>query len=680
MKKNMYIFIFVLSLFFLTRNVNADYKAITFNPSGATCNLYSGSTGYCFYKDSKLNSYVSGSIWLDTGDVVTVLTDYKPIDSPDKSLCSDYYVYVSYYFDKKSATHKGYYCHNNLSTESKLTDELKEEFKSSGFPESYWESLAILKSAHPSWIFKAINTDLDFNEVVSNENIASRSLIQVSSSNNYAYMSYDTSSFDYKNDKFIVYDSTTWYNANYDAIAYYVDPRNFLKDMYIFQFQSLKWNDNLNDEQLKGIIEMAFKGDYLLNFTDIFVATKLYGVDPIYLASLSKQEVGGHDYPNTAIAGTNSTYPNIYNFYNIGASSSSTPVLNGLKFASNTDEATDRPWNTPEKAIIGGAKWIYNHYVSIGQETSYFKKWDVVYNYLVNQNIKPSHKNYTHQYMTNIMAPSSEATTTYKSYFLNNLLDLNYTFEIPVYKNMPASTSLPNVGGWPNNYLKSIKLNNVEIADFDGDVTIYNYDLNNTNTLKIEAESVSSLSNISGVGTFEINEDTQKEIIVTAQNGNIKKYILNITLTNTEPETKDIVSTLNTAGIKNGTYLYGFNIGTDISIIKTKINNINNEAIVKLSDSMDNEKLTGIICTGDKVAITIDNITKIYEIIIYGDINGDGEIKPSDYAMIKDSLMGKISLSGSKKEAADIDKNGEIKPSDYARVKDSIMGSYTIIQ
>lgn len=37
-------------------------------------------------------------------------------------------------------------------------------------------------------------------------------------------------------------------------------------------------------------------------------------------------------------------------------------------------ELYDRPWNTPKKAIMGGAKWIGSGYISRGQFTSYLKK------------------------------------------------------------------------------------------------------------------------------------------------------------------------------------------------------------------------------------------------------------------------------------------------------------------
>ena len=93
-----------------------------------------------------------------------------------------------------------------------------------------------------------------------------------------------------------------------------------------------------------------------------------------------------------------------------------------------TDDAYDRPWNSPKKAITGGAKWIASGYISRGQFTSYLKKFNV--------NPNASSKMFNHQYMENITAPSSEAATSYKAYLNNNLLSLPLVFNIPVYENM----------------------------------------------------------------------------------------------------------------------------------------------------------------------------------------------------------------------------------------------------
>ena len=677
------LFILFVSLFLFINRVDADYIATVINPSNASCSL-SNTTGYCFYKDSNLNSI--GSLYsLDTGDVVTVLTNYNNVPTIDTNLCKDYYVYTSFYFSNTNKTYYGYYCNANLST-GELTDELKQEFINNGFPESYWEKLAILKVAHPNWTFKAINTGLDFNTAVIGENVVSRSLVQTSSSNNYAYFDSDEISFDYYNDHFNERDSigssNPWCDANRETIAYYMDPRNFLSDMYIFQFEGLSYDNNISDDTYKNIITEVFRSDYLSKYINDFVtAGKESGVSPVYLASLSKQEVGVGDYANTAIAGT---YNGMFNFYNIGATGGENPVIRGLETAALYDPSTLRPWDTEYKAIVGGAMWMAGQYISVGQDTSFFKKWNVVHDYLIStgKNTNP-YSNYSHQYMTNIMAPSSEALITYRSYYNTGLLDSGFIFYIPTYRNMPTSTYLPTKGGWPNNYLNSININNTNIAGFDGAVETYNYylDINNPK-ITISATPVSSKATVSGTGTFDISEDTTKNIIVTAENGNKKTYNINIKLTGTKLEDPvDVVETLNNAGIKNGNkYLSGFNLGTDISYIKQKILNGNPSAVVVLKNSSDKEKNSGNLATGDKILITVGSDTKSYEVVIYGDVNGDGKIAASDYVKIKNHIMNKSTLSGVYSEASDVNKDGKIAASDYVKIKNHIMGKSGISQ
>ena len=692
MKKNykyLFMIIFFVSSFLIFTNVEASYTAVAFNPEGATCSLYKGSltsTGYCYYNDSSLSGYTSNVIWLDTGDEVTVLEDgiHQNIESPNKSECSDYYVWTSFYHSHFSKTYHGYYCNANLKRDGEVSEELKQEFKDLGFPESYWSKLAILKEAHPTWNFIAINTGLKFNDVVTNQTYGAKSLLRKSMSNNYAYLDNSESSFDYLNDKYIAYDDTTgsdpWYKANYGAIAFYIDPRNFLSDMYIFQFETLSYNNTVDKTKLKNSIITIFEEDYLSKFADYFLeAAELSGVNPIYLASLSKEEIANGTTAGTAISGE---YNGMYNFYNIGATGGENPVYRGLDFAANTDELTMRPWNTEYNAVVGGAKWIYEMFLKAGQDTSYFKKFNVVYNYLVANNKVPMYSNYDHQYMQNIKAPANEATTTYSSYYANKMLGLSYTFYIPVYLDMPEITTLPSQEGWPNNYLSTITLNENKIAEFNAETTTYNYNLDTNNPeIKIEAQPISSTAKISGTGTFKITEDTTKAITVTAENGNTKTYNIKIKLTGDKIESPiDVVTTLNNAGIKNGDkYITGLTVGSNIDVIKQKIVNANAAAHVSLKNSSDKEKNTGNVATGDKVVITVGNETKTYELIVYGDLTGDGEINNIDFIRLKKYLLSSITLSGPYKEASDTSKDGNINNIDFIRLKKYLLGDNTII-
>ena len=93
----------------------------------------------------------------------------------------------------------------------------------------------------------------------------------------------------------------------------------------------------------------------------------------------------------------------------------------------------NRPWDTPQKAIDGGAQYIGQDYINKGQYTSYFKRFNV--------SNDRYYSAYTHQYMTNIRAPYSEAYKSYTAY--KGQLNQNFHFYIPVYKSMVSQTSLP---------------------------------------------------------------------------------------------------------------------------------------------------------------------------------------------------------------------------------------------
>lgn len=673
MKKLIYVFVILLFSFSFMIEVKADYKTSVLNNKGATCNLHKNSTGYCLYKNSNLNSYVSGVIWLDTGDEVTILTSYPKIESKNKALCPGKYQYVSRQ-RTNGKTYYGYYCDTYLYS-GNVSDDLKNNFKNAGFPESYWSKLAVMKEAHPNWNFKAINLGIDFNTAVKNESIIGRSLMQVTTNvNDVGYLNTNEGSYNYYTDKYNALDGTTWYAANYATVAYYMDPRNFLSDMHVFQFEGLSFDSSLSDDLYKNSINTIFSGDYLSRYSNDFLsAGKESKVNPIYLASLSSQEVSNGATAGTAISGL---YNGMYNFYNIGATSGTNAVYKGLNWAAKTDSYSLRPWNTPYKSIVGGAKWIGKNYINIGQNTIYFKKWDVVSN--VN---KDSGENYVHQYQTNIEAPAQEGLSTYKAKNKSNILDLSYTFYIPIYNNMPQETKLPNKGN-QNNYLKSLTIDGNKVADFDGAISNYNYYTSNTN-ISISAEKVAQTSNVSGLGSYDVSNNKSVNVTVTAQNGSVKTYVINIVYqAPSKPITDDssVQDVLNEAGIKNGTYITGLSVGSDISILKTKIANVKSNAKVTLLSSDGSIKNSGIVKTGDKVKVELPKETKTYEIVIYGDVNGDGKISASDYVKIKNHIMDVSHLSGVYKSASDVNKDGKISASDYVKIKNYIMNTGIIEQ
>lgn len=55
--------------------------------------------------------------------------------------------------------------------------------------------------------------------------------------------------------------------------------------------------------------------------------------------------------------------------------------------------AKNKGWDSQDKAIIGGANWIYDNYISRGQDTLYYKKWNA---YAFAKTGKVSHQYATH--------------------------------------------------------------------------------------------------------------------------------------------------------------------------------------------------------------------------------------------------------------------------------------------
>lgn len=233
-----------------------------------------------------------------------------------------------------------------------------------------------------------------------------------------------------------------------------MDPRNFLNDVRIFQFEGLSYVENSN--QLNTIEKILYGTEFyntkvsyintqgqIINMTEkyadlILRAAQTSKVSSYHLASRIKQEVGPF-LSHSSISGKVPGYEALYNFYNIGATSSSEPmgaIINGLKYARDGHGASSEtrtkyliPWNTKERAITGGGIFIGSSYINIGQDTIYLQKFHVVDN--------RGGELFWHQYMTNVLAPYSESNIIYKGYVNSNLLDTDMTFVIPIYNNMP---------------------------------------------------------------------------------------------------------------------------------------------------------------------------------------------------------------------------------------------------
>ena len=291
------------------------------------------------------------------------------------------------------------------------------------FPASYQDKLMRLKQAHPNWIFVRQNTNLDWKTVVSKEDYKDRNLI--SSSMGAAY----------RGD----YHSPNWHYASNAAVQYYLDPRNFLDETRVFQFEQLTYNPSyhtgaavqniLNNTFMKGTLPGAGM-TYAEAFFQIGVSLK---VSPFHLACRVYQEQGKGT--SALISGTYDVVPEYkgyYNYFNIGASGTTTKQV----VESGLARARKEGWNTPYAALKGGAGILSKGYILRGQDTLYLQKFDVD---------ASDGTLYTHQYMQNIMAPYSESYMVKNAYSKTGALENSFVFKIPVYNNMPA-TACPAPG------------------------------------------------------------------------------------------------------------------------------------------------------------------------------------------------------------------------------------------
>jgi len=261
-----------------------------------------------------------------------------------------------------------------------------------------------------------------------------------------------------------------------------------------------------------------------------------------------------------------------------------------------------------------------------------------------------------------------------------NLIDSAFVFTIPVYKNMPIETKLPNSGN-PNNYLSSLAVNGEYFFDSATTKTDFSMNLDvNTTSVDISASKVYSGSVVTGTGSVALKGDKQTiPITVTARNGDVRIY--NITITRTGEIALSISEILRLLEIRNdGNYIYGFSLGTDISKIKQLIVGKEAKAEVISVDKNGNSKTDGIIASGDKIKIKTKNEEKEYTIILYGDVNGDGKISSADYIMVKNHIMDVTKLGELQGVYADANKDGKVSSADYVTIKNHIMEVKAIVQ
>lgn len=547
----------------------------------------------------------------------------------------------------------------------KVTDGDINQMLTLGFPKSYAEKLAKLKVSHPNWQFVPYKVNATWDEVIAGETkYISTNLINGSNTS-----LRNTEDGAYVNGKWTEFAGGGWYSASKQTVKYFVDPRNFLNDGHVFMFEVLNFDSSVQTtELLQSLLNGTFMSgnafyyndknekvnvSYAQTFRD---AGEKNQISSVHLISRVIQEQGSNG--SSLSSGDNSEYPGYYNFFNINANGKTTSevIHNGLAYAKK------KGWNSPYKAIIGGAS-LLNDYIKYGQNTLYLQKFDFA-----------GDTYYSTQYMQNVRAPYSESYTAYSAYVKNNSLDIKFTFSVPVFKGtMPDKTSLDI------KYNEDSSLSKLSVTSCNLNPSFtssaYNYTCyvdKKIDNITVNASPTASTSTVKGTGKFDLNKDvTVLEIIVTSAAGTTSTYKITVNKVDEVVLTPDEILAKMQISNKGG-YISGFDLGSDANSFNKLLNSVYPKAVSQISENK-------VLYTGMNIKIT-SGITSNYTVVIYGDNNGDGVIDILDLLKIQKHLLGVNKLKNAYLYASDINKDGNVDIIDLLKIQKHILNVSKIEQ
>ena len=511
----------------------------------------------------------------------------------------------------------------------------------SEFPEEYRNSLRKLAELHPNWKFTAFYTGMTWEEFVNAEVSAhGRNRVHKSSADSWK-CSCGT-------------ESSGYVCASREIFEYYADPRNFLTETEVFQFLEMSYNSSAHTQ---AGVESIVKGSFMdssvtfnldgtqktMRYSQIIMeAAKQTGISPYSIAIKIIQEVGRQG--SSSVSGNYAGYEGYYNFFNIGAYDSGNAIENGLKYAK------EHGWNNQYISIIQGSQYLADSYINVGQNTAYFYKFDVVSDAKTGV--------FWHQYMTNIQDPSSQAKNLYNTYAKNNVLNASLNFIIPVFNGNTGSNGLPS--DMDENDTSSYYVNGTGVTFRSGPTT--------------SAGKIATLARNEVVKVIEFNSanaDGYNWAYVERSNGT-KGYVANKYLVscsgNTPAESsiariedKYIIITPKEQMLK-------------ISEIAKELN-INSYSVTNSAGKAVDVNSTAITT----LVLKDKSKNKSYNMVVLGEINGDGEINSGDLLTVKKHLLGNPKITdGAKLKALDVNRDGEINSGDLLSVKKYLLGNNNI--
>ncbi len=194
-----------------------------------------------------------------TGSVVKKLAYGAAVTVVSETAGSDGKTWYKIQFSSGSGTQEGYVRSDYIKFPVSYSyDSTFENYlNSQGFPESYKVSLRTLHTEHPTWVFQAQKTGLNWSDVMAAEGAVGTNLVSKSSISSWKSTEYGA--YDWNTGTWTGFDGSSWVAASKDIVAYYMDPRNFLNDTYVFQFLHHAYDSNAQTrEGLTSLITGTF--------------------------------------------------------------------------------------------------------------------------------------------------------------------------------------------------------------------------------------------------------------------------------------------------------------------------------------------------------------------------------------------------------------------------------------
>ena len=418
------------------------------------------------------------------------------------------------------------------------------------FPESYRAPLKAILAAHPNWSFKAMYTgftwarlfDYEADPAYSamypqkaqpyyTETYPNRNLVYYQNASNLGitlawYSTEIEGAYNWAQNAWVPKDNGKWYQASEAAIAYCMDPRNFLTEEQIFQF--FDGSDRIDGEEadviamIEGIFrssgntfwlqdaESADIWDYYEEIEVTEEETETESPSETETESPSETETDpAADSETESETETESTEPEtiiVYHYLTYAEAiakacrevgineamvtarilqeqgNGGSPLISGESgyynyfnmgaggssqaeiIQNGLTEARNEGWDTRWKALYGGIQKYAKKLVKVGQPSLYTQKFNVD---------SSSARSLWGQYMQNLTAPQTECRTM-KRMLSSVSASAPMTFVIPVYKDMPAGVCpRPDDNRNPNYKLGSVYVNGTSVSGFQMDKTEY---------------------------------------------------------------------------------------------------------------------------------------------------------------------------------------------------------------